>query len=745
MQPNFILKDIIYRMVKNTDNIFYEKENVKMKKLLSTLIIVSMLSAAAVPLATAAQTSLVSSKSISVTDSEAMKSALVNVKNRIDIPGELTEFSGNAFDYAGDDSNGAAHSFSFNWYNIDYSKSLRVMSDLQGRITSYYYSYNTRRYDDSSVLSKVPEDKAKQLTEEFIKKLIPEAFVNPNDTLEIASYKVSEYSNSEFQINYKRVKDGTEVYNNSVSITADYADDTIIVERAIISYDYDAVFSDETDSLLDPVESYRKLFPEELTYSKKYNNTTYKNNNQEKKVVLQYGLKNYGYISAVTGDELKLKENNTVMPYPIAGGSASSMDAAEKNESVLTREEITELDEISKLYSPSEAESFLRSLPKLKLSSSMKLERSSIYSNNTTPKAYRLLLYMTDNSSEKHRSLNASFDAGNKRLTGLSTYIPYTADNNYTEPSEPITREQLAKYNAESDKFLNAAVGDKLGEFKENESDRDMYSNVYRSFTRIVNGIPYTNNGINLTYDVKNDIVTTYSLTYEDDAVFPAPENIISADDAYKKLIELSKLTKLYIPTEDGYRLAYTCNSFSEIDAFTGEDLNKSNDYDAYEISYNDISGHWCEASVKELAANGISLKGESFKPDDAITQEDILRLLLASNNRYMLNLDTDSLYEHCYNLGLITEDERNPQSTLTREQAFVYMIRTAGYERIAKLSDIYKVSYSDSDKLSHGLIGYAAILSGMGVINGDGSELRPQDHLTRAEAAAMLYNYMKQ
>ena len=38
---------------------------------------------------------------------------------------------------------------------------------------------------------------------------------------------------------------------------------------------------------------------------------------------------------------------------------------------------------------------------------------------------------------------------------------------------------------------------------------------------------------------------------------------------------------------------------------------------------------------------------------------------------------------------------------------------------------------------------GYAAILTGMNIICGNGGNLRPKDNITRAEAAVMLYNYM--
>ena len=111
--------------------------------------------------------------------------------------------------------------------------------------------------------------------------------------------------------------------------------------------------------------------------------------------------------------------------------------------------------------------------------------------------------------------------------------------------------------------------------------------------------------------------------------------------------------------------------------------------------------------------------------------------------SNYYLDADTDNLYERLISTKIITEEEKAPEAQVTRENAFVYMIRLAELERVAKLADIYKVNFADSDKLSEGKLGYAAILSGMGVVCGDGGTLRPTDTITRAEAAAMLYKYL--
>ena len=191
--------------------------------------------------------------------------------------------------------------------------------------------------------------------------------------------------------------------------------------------------------------------------------------------------------------------------------------------------------------------------------------------------------------------------------------------------------------------------------------------------------------------------------------------------------------------------MCFTVSKYDvEIDAFSGE---KYNPYSAYEIKqyeYTDIENHWAKEKIEKLAEVQIGLEGDTFRPNDAIKQIDALRLLAAgTRGRSYIKYTEDRIYKDFISEGILTEEEKNPEKLVTREEAFVYMIRLAGLDEVAKLSDIFKVEYEDGHLLSEGNIGYPAILTGMGVICGNGGKLRPQDKVTRAETAVMVYNYM--
>jgi hypothetical protein len=405
----------------------------------------------------------------------------------------------------------------------------------------------------------------------------------------------------------------------------------------------------------------------------------------------------------------------------------------------LSPQEQSELDNIAGLHSAEECEAFLRSIPQLSFTDTLTLSNAQLYRADKTEKEYSLSLSF--NSQDDQRSLYADFDAVRGRITSLNNYSYYSDYDN----DQPLTEAQIKDGNAQIDSFLDLVIKDKLPEFEliSDKPSEKLYS-VSRRYRRIVNGIPYISNTLNVNYSPSKERIVYYNLNYEDNAQFADPSTAIDADTAYTYLLAQSPLKKKYIRSGDLYRLVYGISGSPQIDAFTGGSLYENSSYTPTETVYNDISGHWCETAVNALRDYGIALNGESFEPDTAITQSDLLRLFALGIKARDLDISSnDDLYNLCYSYGILTNDERSDDTPLTREQAFIYMIRFAGYENIAKLPDIYKVEYADGNMLTSGNIGYAAILSGMGVLCGDGGYLRPQDNITRAETAAMLYKYM--
>lgn len=189
--------------------------------------------------------------------------------------------------------------------------------------------------------------------------------------------------------------------------------------------------------------------------------------------------------------------------------------------------------------------------------------------------------------------------------------------------------------------------------------------------------------------------------------------------------------------------LGYKPEDSFEIDAKTGEKLNYYG-CDNEKPKYIDIEGHYAQKQIEALGEYSIGFETEYFRPDEFITQNDFITLLISTfvnRNSVMLKNgeDVSAQYAFAKRTGIVSREETAPFENITRMQAAVYMIRMMGAEKIAKL-DIYKPMFKDvNDK-----IGYANILGAMKVFNGDEkNNFNPDKKLTRADAVILIYNYL--
>ena len=670
------------------------------------------------------------------TDAAQLEKALTTVKSRVEIPAELTEFRSNSYEYDG------AARYSFTWNDKEGYERINVSCNGSGQILSYNYNVSGS-YRGTQKLPTVSKDEARAAAEAFLAKAAPETVAGENDGLKFISAHGG-YDDS-YNVSFERVKNGVTVADNNATVSTELDEDgKIYVSYAYINYSYGAKFEDEAEKIDSPEEKYEETYPAELIYRGKYDYELYRSSGKyEPQLVYRIKDGASGYISAYTGEVVEREYEEYADRNAAMETMAMAEDAGAYSGGGLTKQEIAELETVAGLYTASEAEKFLKSIPQLKIDKDYKVTNSSVRTvGEGEDKWYTLGINMGIPDEDNYDNVFASFDAQKDRLTGYSNYTYRPYDKNV----EKLTEKAKSAANSEIEKFLKAVLPDKIAEFEDvTKEDSEAVDSIYKNYYRIVNGIPYIGNTINVTYDAVDEKITRYNLTYDDDAKFTDPEGALSAEDAYNHMKDLAPINEYYIYSGGMYRLVYGMDGSPMIDAYTGEDVYKDENIDYTEIEYDDISGHWCEEAVNALRDYGIAFPGESFNPNAEMNQQDLLRLFLAGiEGRYYMGYDADSIYDECFRERVLTKDERKDEAAVAREQAFVYMIRLAGYDKVASLSDIYKVSYADGDQLSDGLIGYAAILSGMGIIEGDGGNIRPSDSITRAEAAVMLYRYMK-
>ncbi len=652
--------------------------------------------------------------------SKRLEDILVFVKEKIEIPEELTEFSSYT------SLRNEKESFAFLWQDKDGNAHIEITADDKGRITDYYF-FDSRLKTDKKITVLSKKDII-AFAEKFMRKTVPEAFSDANDCLmfDEDSWNVS---NLNYNLTYRRIRNGIEVKDNYLSIRIAVYDDVAYVRNMNLNIKYDAEFEDSFGEKLNYIEKYKQSFPVELIYKSDYRAVK----DEENKAVLVYRYKNNdaGYILASDGE---VAREDTFDEVFASGGNSLNMgvteDATARKE-MLTEAEIKELSKIEDLISKEDAEKILKKLPYVELDNSLKLISFDIRKNNDR---YELSLSYENEKQDKY--LSAILDGKTKEALNLYQRLPVNREN-MTELSE--AQKNGAKTKIES--FLKL-VSPKTTEFREERLEA-YDSTVNYSLDRYVNGIRYIDNSISVRFDAKNNRILNYRLNFDDDKSFPKADGIIDAETAHDKLLEISDLNKIYVHSGGKYKLCFGVkNKNTEIDAFTGEEYQP---YKAPEsFKYSDIKGHWAEEAISKLAEIQIGFDSEKFSPDEAIKQSDLLKLFAAgTRHKSYLDFDTEELYKILMDEEVILESQKNPDATVKREDAFVFMIRLQGLEKVAKLSGIFKVSYADQDLLPKEKTGYAAILTGMNIICGNGGKLRPKDNITRAEAAVMLYNYM--
>lgn len=651
---------------------------------------------------------------------DKMQEVLITVKNKVEVPAELTEFSPYSDEYV----DGATYIFS--WTNEEKSANMEITADEKGRVRNYYsYDYN---FKSDKLINNLSKADIIAFAEDFAKRTLPEAYEGESN-LEFteSSWFVS---GSNYNLAFDRTYDGIKVKGDSVSFRIQVAEDTPYIRSMSANINYDAVFEDEGETIENYNEKYREAFPEEMIYEDAYGE------DKKDSTVLLYRFKdaNTGYILASTGEVVV---EDIPKPGEEAPESATkdmmSVGGALRND-VLTEKELEELGKIENLMGADDAFKALSKLPYVKINSSMKRESYNISQRNDE---YTVSVSYATNKDDYW--LSATFDGESRELSYLYAGVsrPYRAESVISDSTK-----RTANKNAEA--FLKVAAGSKLGEYRQigtnTYNDRVTYN-----YNRVISGVRYTSDSMYVGYDTKDDIIVNYSIDYETKRSFLDPAGAMDADKAYEKLMELSKLRKIYLKTGGSYKVCFTVSNYDvEIDAFSGEEYNPYGAYQIKQYEYTDTENHWAGEKIAKLAEVQIGLAGDTFRPDDAIKQIDALRLLAAgTRGRYYVDYSEEDIYREFIDGGILTEEEKNPEGLVTREEAFVYMIRLADLGDVAKLSDIFKVEYEDGHLLSEGNIGYPAILTGMGVICGNGGKLRPKDNITRAETAVMVYNYM--
>lgn len=656
-----------------------------------------------------------------------MEAALVSVKSRIDIPAELTAFDSSAY------TNDGETTYSFTWRDAEYSGSISVTADEAGHILSFD-RYSDALYEGQDTVVYKTREEYFAAAESFIKKAASELFEDEYDCLMRAESNTVIRNNSA-RFDFERQMNGVPVVGNTASVAVIYSNGSFTVTDCHIRWDYKTEVSAEGGADISAADYYNR-FPLEMVYRKpvKYYRST---DTDEDKAELIYRFKNNnaGYMSVYTRDEVE-PDSDAIYGrgYASAGGGGSA-NAKDEAAVELTPAERAEVENVAGLKSAADITAGINAMGVFGAIPAADSFTKRIYKQND--KYYVGLSYSDYNNimenTNKPASVYITSDGQTGELMRFSSYYYKTDyDAQYSEDEQNAARDKI---NA----FLAAQFGGKLAAC--GEPQQGGYGSVMITYPRLVNGVRYVNNYLSAEYDLENGIMTGFSQEWDDDTnSFTDPASAISDTAAIGKMEEYAPVHLVYLKTGGEFRLCYTSDGANtEIDAVSGDRIKPrygADDPKSYE--YTDISGHWAEKYINAVSQYGAGLPGTEFLPDNKITQSELLRMLAAA--RSYGYYDEEALYRNARDI--IPEAEQAPESEVSREDAFVYIIRLMGFSRIASM-DIFVPGFTDGTDVAPDKAGALAILRGYGIVEGDNDSVRPKDTLTRAEAAALIYNYL--
>lgn len=655
-------------------------------------------------------------------ENSELETAITTVKSKIDIPEECTEFE------SGINSFESETEYDLSWNSPDSTESVRVCINDKGDITRYRKSHNYN--DEKPKFAKLSIDALTLKALEWI------TAVNPNWTAELKKSEDNFASGASIHsdrayIYFDRYMDGIKFLNDYVSFSISNQTGEIISMSA--AWTYTDKFSN-ADGILSEEEALEKLLdikPLELKYSSVGGN----------RAELVYETKNYDIlIDAYTGEKLVNTPSNALYQTEDAAAESGAVSGGSTNKNtVLSEKELAKLEEIGGLLSKEALINKAVSLKYTDLDKATVKEFSFMRGYRENDGYYARITFVFNEREENEYAAYILLDAKNG---ALEEYRAYNYNYNRTNDDKKVDLKNVGDMAAE---FASLYSSEQFAKTKPENIDSDNKL----CFVRYENGIPYPQNYISVKFDLNLGRVTFFGREW-DEVEFENADNIIDASaakDAFLTNIGF-ELVYEYSYTNDKkepeIKLAYKEKMHMPISAKSGEAVSQRDEKDAMLPS--DISGHYAEDKILALlnADFDMLLDDGSFAPDTQITYKEfgqwVSKLMLGYAPKEISELksvliDNDILYASA---------EFMPDAHVLRIDGPTYILRALGYGEIADLHNIYKCDFVDADEISTEKIGYAAIAKELKIVSGDeNSKFNPNESLTRADAAVMLYNYL--
>jgi len=679
----------------------------------------------------------------------SLEQAIRLVKQNFAIPDNFKEFD------SGYSSYNQRQTWSLNWNDSTGKGYFSAQVDASsGEIVNLYFwdSSNDRA---GYKLPKISLKQAEKIAAETVRKLTGSKYAKLQMVKNESAIPLTLYGSQRYDFYWQRFENGLPVQGNGVSIQID-ADTGQVNSYGLNWHDLDFPDPKKAIDIQKATEAFSKNALLQLEYFVPVYRVLAKDNKEQVKLI--YKLKNNGMLDALTGEPFDAEQN--LLYAPEARGAENSLAKDAGAATPLTPEELREIEKNLKLLTSDQAIAVVKKwieVPANYTLQSMSLNKTGGFED--TRVWYFEWVYLDEEGS---RNITARVDAVNGDLLSFSLYYPVIPLSKDPANSSKLTAEEARKI---AEDFLKKIQPAKFAEvrLKTNQDyqllaekfSESEYSPTHLTFSyeRMVDGIAFPANGMNITVDLYNKKITSFDLTWWN-LTFPKVSTAMSKTKAEETFLKARPLELNYILVyKDGKqqaKLVYVPATGQQqtsdlMDARTGQFLNWQGNplsEPAKAIEFTDIAGHEAEQEIVVLGLAGIFGEyGKNFKPASELTLAAFLKALLMIDNyssSAIYNLTDSEVLKKAQELGWLKEDLAASQA-VSRDLASKIIIRYLELEKIAELEGIYGLPFADKEDIDPGATGYIALISGLKILTTDNNKFEPNKVLTRAEAASLL------
>ncbi|WP_434510204.1 YcdB/YcdC domain-containing protein [Desulfitobacterium sp. AusDCA] len=688
----------------------------------------------------------------------SLEQAIALVKENFEVPKEFNKFT------SGYSSYNNRESWSLNWSKADqpggsFSAQVDVSS---GEILSMNLWKNDGQPEQKFNLPKLSYEEAREIAQKLVNKMLPSRlgelqWVKDDSQVMPLNY----YGPVSYSFQWKRVVNGTPFPSNFVTVQVNGQDGQVT--------GYNGNWSSDNFPSLDGVIGEAKA--QQTFSSQKMLELQYftapmiqpLTTATQAKARLVYQLSKpsiNGAIDAITGEPVKLESGQWLVGDDLAlsrGGDGGEAKGSIQ-QPVLTPEEQSEVEKNNQVITREQAVEAARKW--INIPDSLSLRNASLgMDGGYVPKrVWTLDWNLSPESKGVAQYIYARVDAESGELLAFN-FSPNAGNDSVKDT--PIDRSSAQKIVEE---FLQKIQPQRFGEVELVDEVNGTYKGSNEgqvqgfNYQRVVNGIPFPNNGITVMLDAVSKTVISYNLNWWT-LDFQNPSESMAQENAEATFLKGRQLELEYIQIMNNnglskIRLVYKPSMNNALarsnvmDAKTGQFL----DWQGQPLAdllrpyyFKDISGNFAEKEISLLGQAGIfGEDGDQFKPNDTLFVQSILKAMLAAKNgaAQTMNIKDEDILQKAKDLGWWKE-ELAPTSPVDRELMAKLLIRMTDLENISQLQELYKSPYKDINEDSPSL-GYVALVKGLGLMKIDGTEFEPRRIITRAEGAYALVNSLK-